>query len=56
MTYWAIANRNQRWAMGQAGHKSSKMTLEVYQQPFSLDEESETTVCGWLEGLSKPRT
>lgn len=31
MTYWAWADRNQRWATGQAGHKSAKMTLEAYQ-------------------------
>jgi integrase len=37
MTYWAWTDRNQRWAMGQAGHKSAKMTLEAYQQGSRRD-------------------
>ena len=52
MTYWAWADRNQRWAMGQAGHKSSKMTLECYQQSFPVDQDARAMVVGWLDGLS----
>jgi hypothetical protein len=50
MTYWAWADRNQRWAMGQAGHKSAKMTLEAYQQNFSSDPEARAKVVAWLRG------
>jgi integrase len=50
MTYWAWADRNQRWAMGQAGHKSAKMTLEAYQQTFPRDPDARTQVVAWLRG------
>jgi integrase len=48
MTYWAWADRNQRWAMGQAGHKSAKMTLEAYQQTFPRDPAARKQVVAWL--------
>lgn len=46
LTYLAWAGRHQRFAMGQAGHKDAKLTLEVYQQPFpsKFDER----VAQWL--------
>ena len=50
MTYWAWADRNQRWAMGQAGHKSAKMTLEAYQQTFPRDHDARAQVLAWLRG------
>jgi len=50
MTYWAWADRNQRWAMGQAGHKSAKMTLEAYQQIFPRDPAARAKVVTWLRG------
>jgi integrase len=50
MTYWAWADRNQRWAMGQAGHKSAKMTLEAYQQTFPRDHDARALVSAWLRG------
>jgi integrase len=50
MTYWAWADRNQRWAMAQAGHKSAKMTLEAYQQTFPRDPEARAQVVAWLCG------
>lgn len=50
MTYWAWADRNQRWAMGQAGHKSAKMTLEAYQQTFPRDPDARAQVMAWLSG------
>jgi integrase len=50
MTYWAWADRNQRWAMGQAGHKSANMTLEAYQQTFPRDHDARALVCAWLRG------
>jgi integrase len=49
-TYWAWADRNQRWAMGQAGHKSAKMTLEAYQQTFPRDADARAQVVAWLRG------
>jgi integrase len=53
MTYWAWADRNQRWAMGQAGHKSAKMTLEAYQQTFPRDPHARTQVTAWLHGAGE---
>jgi integrase len=53
MTYWAWADRNQRWAMGQAGHKSAKMTLEAYQQTFPRDPEARAQVVNWLRGAGE---
>ncbi len=53
MTYWAWADRNQRWAMGQAGHKSAKMTLEAYQQTFPRDPEARAQVVAWLRGAGE---
>jgi integrase len=53
MTYWAWADRNQRWAMGQAGHKSAKMTLEAYQQTFPRDPEARAQVVTWLRGAGE---
>ncbi len=50
MTYWAWADRNQRWAMGQAGHESAKMTLEAYQQTFPRDHDARALVAAWLGG------
>ena len=53
MTYWAWADRNQRWAMGQAGHKSAKMTLEAYQQTFPRDPDARAQVVAWLRGAGE---
>ena len=53
MTYWAWADRNQRWAMGQAGHKSAKMTLEAYQQTFPRDPGPRAQVVAWLRGAGE---
>ncbi len=53
MTYWAWADRNQRWAMGQAGHKSAKMTLEAYQQTFPRDPDARALVVAWLRGAGE---
>ena len=53
MTYWAWADRNQRWAMGQAGHKSAKMTLEAYQQTFPRDPGARAQVVAWLRGAGE---
>jgi integrase len=53
MTYWAWADRNQRWAMGQAGHKSAKMTLEAYQQTFPHDPDARAQVMAWLRGAGE---
>ena len=53
MTYWAWADRNQRWAMGQAGHKSAKMTLEAYQQTFPRDPDARAQVMAWLHGAGE---
>ncbi len=46
LTYLAWAGRHQRFAMGQAGHKDAKLTLEVYQQP--LPSRFDERVAGWL--------
>ena len=53
MTYWAWTDRNQRWAMAQAGHKSAKMTLEAYQQNFPRDPEARAQVVAWLRGVGE---
>lgn len=53
MTYWAWADRNQRWAMGQAGQKSAKMTLEAYQQTFPRDPDARARVVAWLRGAGE---
>lgn len=46
LTYLAWAGRPERFAMGQAGHKDAKLTLEVYQQP--LPSKFDERVAGWL--------
>lgn len=46
LTYLAWAGRHQRFAMGQAGHKDAKLTLEVYQQP--LPSKFDERVAEWL--------
>jgi integrase len=46
LTYLAWAGRHQRFAMGQAGHKDAKLTLEVYQQP--LPSKFDQRVAEWL--------
>jgi integrase len=53
MTYWAWTDRNQRWAMGQAGHKSAKMTLEAYQQTFPRDPDARAQVVAWLRRVGE---
>jgi hypothetical protein len=39
--------------MGQAGHKSAKMTLEAYQQTFPRDPETRAQVVAWLRGAGE---
>jgi integrase len=46
LTYLAWAGHHQRFAMGQAGHKDAKLTLEVYQQP--LPSKFDARVAEWL--------
>jgi integrase len=46
LTYLAWAQRPQRFAMAQAGHKDAKLTLEVYQQP--MPRKLDPRVTAWL--------
>lgn len=46
LTYLAWAGRHQRFAMGQAGHKDAKLTLEVYQQ--TLPSRFDDRVAEWI--------
>jgi integrase len=49
MTYWAWAERSQVWAKTQAGHRSAKLTMEVYQQGFPSDKTARELVLNWLD-------
>jgi hypothetical protein len=39
--------------MGQAGHKSAKMTLEAYQQTFPRDPDAQAQIVSWLSGAGE---
>ena len=41
LTYLAWAGRPERYAMHQAGHRRSSLTLEIYQQPFPTGPRAE---------------
>lgn len=49
LTYYSWAGFPQRWAMDQAGHASSRLTLECYQQRIPDDSEGEAMVRAWLD-------
>jgi integrase len=49
LTYCAWAGKHQRFAMGQAGHRSAKLTLEAYQQALPDDPQGESMVRAWLD-------
>ncbi len=46
LTYLAWAGRHQRFAMGRAGRRDAKPTLDLYQQP--LPSRFDERVAAWL--------
>jgi integrase len=50
-TYWYWLGRDERTTMHEIGHKSSRLTLEVYAQPRPRDQRQTEMLTKWLDGV-----
>lgn len=50
-TYWYWLRRDERTTMHEIGHKSSRLTLEVYAQPQPRDQRQKKMLEQWMEGV-----
>ena len=51
VTNWCWLGRNQRNTMHEIGHKSSRLTLEVYAQAIPRDPQQKAMLEGWMAGV-----
>lgn len=50
-TYWYWLGRDERTTMHEIGHRSSRLTLEVYAQPRPRDPRQKRLLTEWMEGV-----
>jgi len=51
VTNWCWLGRSQRNTMHEIGHKSSRLTLEVYAQAIPRDPQQKEMLAGWMAGV-----
>ncbi|HTU28627.1 MAG TPA: site-specific integrase [Solirubrobacteraceae bacterium] len=50
-TAWYWLGRDERTTMHEIGHRSSRLTLEVYAQPRPRDPKQKQMLAGWMAGV-----